>query len=197
MISIIKQTSEARELGAKIGTLFHKRCQVARDRFSGRVETALREHVTEQTSTTPWDLAASWPQYCVDLAERATLFWDTMRQRGNAFVEHTRQGLPPVLHFDYETVVAKRIAGDVVAPAAHRDYHARFAREVHRRHHVGHTTAAHNDGGSFVDHGIPDRACLIVTRGIRQDEFAANFVFQSGKRVCVERGHGSGTRLID
>ena len=31
-----------------------------------------------------------------------------MRQRGNNFVEHTQAGLPPVLHFDYETVVDGR-----------------------------------------------------------------------------------------
>ena len=41
-------------------------------------------------------------------AQRSILFWDTLRQRGNNFVEHTRQGLPPVLHFDYETVVDGR-----------------------------------------------------------------------------------------
>ena len=31
-----------------------------------------------------------------------------MRQRGNNFVEHAQAGLPPVLHFDYETVVDGR-----------------------------------------------------------------------------------------
>ncbi|MDQ5941539.1 MAG: hypothetical protein QG572_352 [Pseudomonadota bacterium] len=36
------------------------------------------------------------------------LFWETMRQRGNQFVEHQRAGLPPVLHFDYETVLDAR-----------------------------------------------------------------------------------------
>ena len=34
--------------------------------------------------------------------------WDTLRQRGNNFIEHERQGLPPVLHFDYEMVMDGR-----------------------------------------------------------------------------------------
>ena len=33
---------------------------------------------------------------------------DTLRQRGNNFIEHERQGLPPVLRFDYEMVLDGR-----------------------------------------------------------------------------------------
>ena len=44
----------------------------------------------------------------MDFAQRSILFWDTLRQRGNNFVERTRQGLPPVLHFDYEMVLDGR-----------------------------------------------------------------------------------------
>ncbi|HEX7271420.1 MAG TPA: DUF3141 domain-containing protein, partial [Casimicrobiaceae bacterium] len=43
-----------------------------------------------------------------DLTQRSVLFWDTMRQRGNAFVEHTAEGLRPVLHFKYEIVLDAR-----------------------------------------------------------------------------------------
>ncbi len=50
----------------------------------------------------------AWPQYAVDFAQRSILFWDTLRQRGNNFLEHERQGLPPVLHFDYETIMDGR-----------------------------------------------------------------------------------------
>ena len=47
-------------------------------------------------------------QYAVDFAQRSILFWDTLRQRGNNFLEHERNGLPPVLHFDYETIMDGR-----------------------------------------------------------------------------------------
>lgn len=47
-------------------------------------------------------------RYATDLAQRTVLFWDTLRQRGNQFVDQTAQGLKPVLHFDYETVLDGR-----------------------------------------------------------------------------------------
>ena len=50
----------------------------------------------------------AWNDYAVDFAQRAILFWDTMRQRGNDFREHQKKGLAPLLHFDYETVLDAR-----------------------------------------------------------------------------------------
>ena len=43
--------------------------------------------------------------YWVDACQRSILFWDVMRKRGNIALEHHRGGKPPVLAFDYETVV--------------------------------------------------------------------------------------------
>jgi pimeloyl-ACP methyl ester carboxylesterase len=40
--------------------------------------------------------------------QRSLLLWDTLRQRGNDFLERNRAGLPPVLHFDYEMVMDGR-----------------------------------------------------------------------------------------
>ncbi|MCA1779991.1 MAG: DUF3141 domain-containing protein [Xanthomonadaceae bacterium] len=44
-------------------------------------------------------------QYFVDAAQRSVLFLDTLRQRGNQSLEHYNAGKPPVLVFDYETVM--------------------------------------------------------------------------------------------
>ena len=44
----------------------------------------------------------------MDFGQRSVLFWDALRQRGNNFIEHERQGLPPVLHFEHETVMDGR-----------------------------------------------------------------------------------------
>jgi pimeloyl-ACP methyl ester carboxylesterase len=46
--------------------------------------------------------------YLVDAAQRCILFWDTLRQRGNQYLEHLAQGQPPVLIFDYETILDGR-----------------------------------------------------------------------------------------
>ena len=47
-------------------------------------------------------------EYAVDAGQRAILFWDAMRQAGNAFVEHEEEGCPPVLFFEWDMVVDGR-----------------------------------------------------------------------------------------
>lgn len=49
-----------------------------------------------------------WSRYSVDYAQRWVLYWDTLRQRGNNFIEHERAGMPPVLFFDSEMVMDGR-----------------------------------------------------------------------------------------
>jgi len=44
----------------------------------------------------------------VDVWQRTILFWDALRQRGNAFIEHERAGKPPILHFEHELVLDAR-----------------------------------------------------------------------------------------
>jgi len=51
-----------------------------------------------------------WPGagYAVDAMERTVLFLDTLRQRGNAYVEHVNAGEPPLLKFEHELVLDGR-----------------------------------------------------------------------------------------
>lgn len=49
--------------------------------------------------------------YLVDAAQRSILFWDVLRERGNVYLEHLSQGQPPVLIFDYETILDGRSLG--------------------------------------------------------------------------------------
>jgi hypothetical protein len=53
----------------------------------------------------PWP--AAW-DYWVDSAQRTVLFWDVMRRRANAFLEHEAAGKPPVLAFVHEMVLDGR-----------------------------------------------------------------------------------------
>ena len=46
--------------------------------------------------------------YLVDAAQRAVLFWDVLRQRGNQYLEHIAKQAPNVLLFDAEVVVDGR-----------------------------------------------------------------------------------------
>ena len=47
-------------------------------------------------------------QYLVDAAQRAILYWDTMRRRGNQYHRHMARKAPNVLDYDFELIVDGR-----------------------------------------------------------------------------------------
>jgi hypothetical protein len=47
-------------------------------------------------------------EYLVDAAQRSVLFWDVLRQRGNAYREHVAKTAPHVLEYDVELVIDGR-----------------------------------------------------------------------------------------
>ncbi|HEX7504702.1 MAG TPA: DUF3141 domain-containing protein, partial [Syntrophales bacterium] len=47
-------------------------------------------------------------EYTVDAAQRQILFADVLRKRGNNYIEHLRNGQPPVLTFQYEMILDGR-----------------------------------------------------------------------------------------
>ena len=102
--------SRSATLAAKGGALLQKRLKLAEERFTGQVREIYERFQADMTAqpVTPWSLWQSGYDYALDAAQRSVLFWDTLRQRGNNFVEHERAGKPPVLHFDYETVLDGR-----------------------------------------------------------------------------------------
>lgn len=53
-------------------------------------------------------LSAEAGQYLVDSWQRSLLFLDALRQRGNNYLEHLRNGQPPVLSFPYTVVMDGR-----------------------------------------------------------------------------------------
>ena len=87
--------------------VYAKRVQPARQRYQDSVERAQREAKTHLVAS-PLDLWRDWSAYAVDAAQRSVLYWDTLRQRGNQWLANERAGKPPVLHFDYGTVLDAR-----------------------------------------------------------------------------------------
>ncbi len=53
----------------------------------------------------PHEIWRDAAEYVIDAMQRQALFWDTMRAAGNGFIEHERNGCPPVLAFDYEIIL--------------------------------------------------------------------------------------------
>jgi pimeloyl-ACP methyl ester carboxylesterase len=106
MKDLTKQVVKTEEISAKVGKLFQKRMQLAQDRFNESVQAAYKEQIADLIGKpmSPWDIWTNWLQYSTDFVQRSVLFWDTLRQRGNNFVEHEQAGKPPVLHFNYEIV---------------------------------------------------------------------------------------------
>ena len=104
------QLARSHELANKVAILLQKRLKIAQEKFNARVQAVWKQQVTPSRSLplTPWDALTAAADYGIDWVQRAVLFWDTLRQRGNNFVEHTQKGLPPVLHFDFETVLDGR-----------------------------------------------------------------------------------------
>ena len=49
-----------------------------------------------------------WFAYQLDLAQRAILFLDVLRKRADNMIDHEQAGLPPVLAFNYETLLDAR-----------------------------------------------------------------------------------------
>jgi len=54
------------------------------------------------SALTPQRVLHDWWAYNIDFAQRAILFLDTLRQRGNNWIAHEEAGKPPVLAYEYE-----------------------------------------------------------------------------------------------
>ena len=103
-----KQLARSQDISTKVSLVFQKRAKLAQERFVERLRKAYGDNATAERVSTPWDAWAGWYDYATDFAQRSILFWDTLRQRGNNYVEHTAEGMPPVLHFNYEIVLDAR-----------------------------------------------------------------------------------------
>jgi len=105
-----RQLERSYTLSSKVARLFQHRARLAQSKYAERVQRALAEQIANATRQpgSPWEWWTDWYRYSVDFAQRSVLYWDTLRQRGNQFVEREQAGLPPVLHFDYETVLDAR-----------------------------------------------------------------------------------------
>ena len=110
MTDLGERLAKANDISSKVGRVFQKRMQTAQERFNQRASKAYADHMSAWMTQpmTPWDIWTNWVQYTTDFAQRSVLFWDTLRMRGNNFVEHELAGKPPVLHFQYETVLDAR-----------------------------------------------------------------------------------------
>jgi pimeloyl-ACP methyl ester carboxylesterase len=102
------QLAHSQRIATKVATVWQKRMQLAQEKFAQRMAQAVdgKTHALEgmRWPATPED----GMRYVVDAAQRSILFWHTLWERGNNFIENAAEGLKPVLHFEYETVLDGR-----------------------------------------------------------------------------------------
>ncbi|AOY01150.1 DUF3141 domain-containing protein [Jeongeupia sp. USM3] len=100
MMSSSERLATATTLPVRLGLIWQRRLRDALTRFA-HAQTLPQLPFTAN----PFFAAVD---YLTDTFERQTLFWDTLRQRGDNYLEHAKAGKPPLLHFDYEIVVDGR-----------------------------------------------------------------------------------------
>ncbi|SAL12906.1 PHB de-polymerase domain-containing protein [Caballeronia choica] len=104
-----ERISRSQRSASKVAKVLQKRMQTTNEKFVRRLNEARSDPATDPFSATA-ALAnpASWYGYAVDATQRSVLFWHTLWERGNNFIDNTAQGLKPVLHFEYETILDGR-----------------------------------------------------------------------------------------
>jgi pimeloyl-ACP methyl ester carboxylesterase len=104
------QIARSADIGRKVGKLLFRRNETAIKQFTERVKEAVNGDDGQSRLPSLMDAANPWNawHYAIDATQRAILFWDTMRQRGNEFVESAVHGLQPALHFDSDMVLDGR-----------------------------------------------------------------------------------------
>ena len=104
MNDVAKGFAAGEGIGAELANIYQERIAAAQQRFVAQVYKALGS----QSPAVFQDLSQDAWRYATDWTQRWILSWNALRQRGNDFLDHERDGLPPLLHFDYETIADGR-----------------------------------------------------------------------------------------
>ena len=91
-------------ISRSVSDLMQRRLRAAGERYTGRVRAAQAACFEGRGAKTPFEFARQWTEYTIDAAQRSVLYWDTLRQRGNQWIDHEMAGKPPVLSYKYEVI---------------------------------------------------------------------------------------------
>ncbi len=103
-----QRLASAYDISTKVASLLQRRLKTAADRYATRLSEVRSKNAAPLAQASPWDAWQQWSAYVVDGFQRSVLFWDTLRTRGNNYIEHERAGKPPLLVFQHETIVDGR-----------------------------------------------------------------------------------------
>ncbi|WP_201274072.1 DUF3141 domain-containing protein [Microvirga brassicacearum] len=93
----------------KVAQVYQERCTNALQRYLDAVNAASAPSSKDSIhAMSPPELWRDAGAYWLDFTQRSILFWDTLRQRGNNWLEHEKAGKPPLLDFEWETIADAR-----------------------------------------------------------------------------------------
>lgn len=98
-------------------------------------------------------------EYFVDSWQRSLLFIDTLRQRGNNYLEHLRKGQPPVLTFPYTVIMDGR---DLKRPVNYALVRIQGQRKSGPPPTKGHTERRRDPGKAQVEEDPAKRPIIII-----------------------------------
>ena len=83
-------------ISRSVADLLQRRVRAANERFAERIRGAHAQWAANaRAPKTPFEFWRQWTEYTIDAAQRSVLYWDTLRQRGNQWIEHEAAGKPP------------------------------------------------------------------------------------------------------
>jgi len=68
----------------------------------------MEKKITDFSALDGLKLAEDAFAYWVDSIQRSILFMDVIRKRGNIYLEHLKNGQPPVLIFDFRVILTQK-----------------------------------------------------------------------------------------
>ncbi len=107
MYDFARTAEDLFRLGSKIAEVYTRKVLTAQNNFVTSFQSTVKSLLPPPDGK-PTDAWQAWPAYSTDCFQRWVLFCDTLRQRGNNFIEHERAGKPPLLVFEHETIVDGR-----------------------------------------------------------------------------------------
>jgi hypothetical protein len=95
-------------LQRRVADVYQGRCAAAAQTYLDTMGRAAQTWLDAATPRAPLQAWTDAARYWIDFSQRSLLFWDTLRQRGNNWLDHEKAGKPPLLAFDWEIVADGR-----------------------------------------------------------------------------------------
>ena len=92
-----------------VSDLSQRRMRAAGERYTERLRSAYAQPSRARARRKRRSSSGgNGREYTIDATQRSVLYWDTLRRRGNQWLEHEAAGKPPVLNYKYEMIADAR-----------------------------------------------------------------------------------------